>query len=486
MDNNSLFTTRQLTEHREWPDGRKGSLIYVPNDDSSFAGRGAVYLIECSRKESVLIPAPIELTPDDTKQLTETNKIVGGFWAFLMTAGCQTWVAQTEKIEQHWITYCKHYNPYDEDYFCWGNLHFECLYWIARDKTILNEYLKSQHLPMSLNYMAHQMIRWKLGRRLFNTALSLWDFQPHIRFADLESGPKHFKYASFNKYMRWFERADTNAIVLYGFQASLLNHAATKHVLNEFWKEKDLDSGIPILLKRLHNPESELNITDIVIPFYISAREKLQDVYIEGRLSDVEKEVTGLDEYRLGSEKEQEQYKLHYIFKKEMEEMNYNQAFLQYMTQEQQKKMRKLTGDFFVSLLVRLKESPFYPTDYTTYTTCFSEQRHTQQTQRQLKDTDRPRKEDLEKIFSFTFRRTLQFELLIDMLKMECDKASDSDWARYALTIYQANILQNKPRTYKIWLNDFCNLFGRVWVRYYEPNKLGRSNKSNKIACFIP
>ena len=106
------------------------------------------------------------------------------------------------------------------------------------------------------------------------------------------------------------------------------------------------------------------------------------------------------------------------------------------------------------------------------------------------KTEELPSMEALSKIFTFKYRQDLGFSLLIDFLRSERDRSdfhADSDWARYALTIYEWNprVLQKRPNTFKEWLPKFCELFGRKWVRDYEPNKL-QSTKECKIVPFLP
>ena len=106
------------------------------------------------------------------------------------------------------------------------------------------------------------------------------------------------------------------------------------------------------------------------------------------------------------------------------------------------------------------------------------------------KPDDTPSMEVLSKVFTFKYRQELGFSLLIDFLHSEKDRTdfhADSDWARYALTIYEWKpcILQKRPNTFKEWLPKFCELFGRKWVRDYEPNKL-QSAKECKIVPFLP
>lgn len=101
-----------------------------------------------------------------------------------------------------------------------------------------------------------------------------------------------------------------------------------------------------------------------------------------------------------------------------------------------------------------------------------------------------PSMDQLAKVFTFKYRQELAFSLLIDFLadeKNRTDFYADSDWARYALTIYEWNpcVLQKRPNTFKEWLPKFCELFGRPFARDYEPNKL-HFTRENKIIPFLP
>ena len=101
-----------------------------------------------------------------------------------------------------------------------------------------------------------------------------------------------------------------------------------------------------------------------------------------------------------------------------------------------------------------------------------------------------PSMDQLAKVFTFKFRQELGFSLMVDFLAEEKDRTdfyADSDWARYALTIYEWDpcILQKRPNTFKEWLPKFCELFGRPFARDYEPNKL-QFARENKIIPFLP
>ena len=93
-----------------------------------------------------------------------------------------------------------------------------------------------------------------------------------------------------------------------------------------------------------------------------------------------------------------------------------------------------------------------------------------------------------EETFTFVYRNHISYPLFVDFMCKEKDRATDADWARHALVIYdyKPTVLQNRPNTFTQWLHDCCELFGRKWVRDYEPEKLRKTNKKSKVEIFMP
>lgn len=96
----------------------------------------------------------------------------------------------------------------------------------------------------------------------------------------------------------------------------------------------------------------------------------------------------------------------------------------------------------------------------------------------------------LERTFSFKYREDGKYQLLINFLMKEkdrSDRTADADWSRHALVLFEhkSKILVNCPNTFTEWLHQFCTLFGRPWVRDYEPNKL-RTQKKSMIEKYMP
>ena len=97
----------------------------------------------------------------------------------------------------------------------------------------------------------------------------------------------------------------------------------------------------------------------------------------------------------------------------------------------------------------------------------------------------------IDKTFTYLFRNSQMFPHFIDFMTEEKEKtgrAADADWARHALVIYEhiPTVLQNRPNTFTQWLKDCCELFGREWVRDYEPEKLRKTNKKSKVEVYMP
>ena len=102
-------------------------------------------------------------------------------------------------------------------------------------------------------------------------------------------------------------------------------------------------------------------------------------------------------------------------------------------------------------------------------------------------DKPEPAKQDMDKLFTFNYRKSTSCSLLIDFLSEECRTASDADWARHALALWDnwRGFLKDRPAPFKVWLKQFCQLFGREWKRDYEPKKLRSTRIRSKVTSFL-
>ena len=93
----------------------------------------------------------------------------------------------------------------------------------------------------------------------------------------------------------------------------------------------------------------------------------------------------------------------------------------------------------------------------------------------------------LENIFAYRYRSSPKFQQLLDFLESERRTASDPDWCRHALALYDANIFfkEARPQTFTEWFPMFCQLFGRQ-AKFRFPKDITRSPAKNDISPYLP
>jgi len=64
---------------------------------------------------------------------------------------------------------------------------------------------------------------------------------------------------------------------------------------------------------------------------------------------------------------------------------------------------------------------------------------------------------------------------------------SDKDRARFALAVYNANILvpRTRPQNFSDWYQIFCDLFGFTYHKDYEPGKLTPNEATRQIELYL-
>lgn len=104
----------------------------------------------------------------------------------------------------------------------------------------------------------------------------------------------------------------------------------------------------------------------------------------------------------------------------------------------------------------------------------------------QPNQNEKPTKEELENVFMPFFTKSPECSMMVNFLRDEKAVVSDTDWARYALTIYRCKkIFRHHPESFKDWLPKFCSLLGRD-VEYRAPSDLNRTKCKTDISSFLP
>ena len=93
----------------------------------------------------------------------------------------------------------------------------------------------------------------------------------------------------------------------------------------------------------------------------------------------------------------------------------------------------------------------------------------------------------LEDIFTYRYTSSSRFHELLDFLESERREASDTDWCRHALALYDANIFykEARPQTFTEWFPVFCQLFGRT-AKFRFPKELKRAPSKKDISPYLP
>lgn len=101
MENNSLFTTRQLTAYREWSNGRKGSLFYVTTN-VDFPAPSGIYLMDEENNpkciEVILLDPLAQSVLEDKNPLDNVWCLSQEKWVGYMIDLCRNWQTRDKQI----------------------------------------------------------------------------------------------------------------------------------------------------------------------------------------------------------------------------------------------------------------------------------------------------------------------------------------------------------------------------------------------------
>lgn len=116
MENNSLFTTRQLTEYREWSNGKKGYLHYV-NVNSDFLQQSGIYLVDENINpqimDAILLDPLAHYILDEKNPLDNLWYLSRGEWINYLISTCRNWLARNKQVLNEYLG-AKRIQEYDK------------------------------------------------------------------------------------------------------------------------------------------------------------------------------------------------------------------------------------------------------------------------------------------------------------------------------------------------------------------------------------
>lgn len=360
MDN-SLFQIQQLTEFREWSDGRKGCLLYVPNpiDYNDIYG-GAVYLIDSSFRKILRHKKFNTLRTSEITKLNDSNRIVAGFGALILSAVANdsNWGDSYSQIQELWDEYQEPLIMYETEMHI---ILYQCELWMKRQENIYSEFLNKHDAYNRI----HQSVKNALIRALIKAIndedeSNLSGFTPHVKIEDKELPHKNIQYASYYYGDKSFRLSEDTNIQIFGYTARVINHALKRYVGNAFIDADTFENAIHILYDTLTGVPENLSFKDIVFRWKTALRNSEQPRYIEKKEERVRNYLATEDEYMLASKEKQDKMVIDYIFQNELEYFNLNNPILKYFSKEQMEMIIAQVRDFFMILLTRLKGSAYY------------------------------------------------------------------------------------------------------------------------------
>lgn len=358
----SLFTTRQLTEYREWSDGRKGYLFYVSNrQDGTRIGRGCLALINGNSLEWEVF-----------ESVDERQVITGGFWAFLIAQGCIK-LKQRDQLETLWRVYCEYQENLFGDCFLEKReihemhiLEDEADIWInfPVDKAdIAIRQLYPDATIADFKQLVTFFLRSKMKQYEQDTYRLMWELQPYLYF------PKDHRIAICDRTSLvssvWFlSFSESPDFEIVGFPARLLNYMVSHFACQEGTKMDDADK----LSHWIHKCFAFIDYltNGAILPEWIDFDfdgMNIKDIY-EAYIEECRKYCTikllKNSDFAYASPQEQEYRIIHDIVRDECNTQKIQNPILPYLTEKQRIAYEGLIYSFVMTLLKKLEGSEKY------------------------------------------------------------------------------------------------------------------------------
>lgn len=356
----SLFTTRQLTEYREWPDGRKGCLMYIPYpiDENDYYG-GAVYLIDSPFRRLFKRIKCDSLCSSEITKLNDSNRIVAGFGALILSvlAHNKDWGDSRLDVQKLWDAYRVPPIMYETGMHV---ILYQCELWMKRQQNIYAEFLNEIGAYDRIHRSVKSAISRALVKVVYGDESELSGFYPHVKVEDRNAPEKNGQYASYYYGDESFRLNLDTDIQIFGFTARVINHALERYVGNAFIDANTFDESIFILYNNLMDVPDNLSFKDITFRWKAALRKSEQPKYMENDEKWVRHFLETEDEYMLASKKKQDMMVFDYMFRKELKYFDYENPIMQYFSIEQKEMIKAQVRDYFMMLLTKLKGSNYY------------------------------------------------------------------------------------------------------------------------------
>ena len=421
----SLFTTRQLTEYREWPDGRKGCLFYIPKlqkfDAEEFGG---IYLVKSTFRKLDKIGEFNQLHEAELQALNQDDCIIANFGAFLYSVEFD-WAAEKnyDTVIDYWHDYCEWMNQFqtpEEDE--WDRLFPESRLWLQRNKDFLTAYTGYRRDSFK-QYLFDRIVLNEVMKKMSSTYDWMWNVSPYIQIpnktgatykiegndlpekkdAKLYSDQlgkqypiQYYIYRDSKKialtrcheefHLLWYdnkkdclvpilEYSEEDGDIISGFPAMFTNFIASHWVYEQIINSSEPDVRTKLLLKSFSPSESSIDIGALEFSFFGMDCEEVYKNYIKILLKNAEYAGKAKSHDPLDSEqrKQWRYYATAFDIEKSLYELG--QDIYVYLSNEQAETLRTYTRDFFRYLLKMIEGSEFYEEELQAFNELFGEEK---------------------------------------------------------------------------------------------------------------
>lgn len=345
--------SRQLTEYREWSNGRKGCLFYVPylaNIDVLILG--GIYLIDAYWRKNDTLGDFDKLHQYEWDLLNDENCIIGGFTAFMYA---QNWTYSEHKDDvcKHWRQYCTSINKKSgREYSAMDHLKAECICWAERKPDLLNLFCSASDHE-NPDRLLDLLITNELDQLASNINSLMWDVKTVIHTSDV-----NVSFQAKNA-MPALGLMDDNGTEsdrrVAGFKASFINYLASRNAVQAISELDTLEKKVKLLLGCFDSKCRIFTLDQIVFDIYGTNCKALFDSYLKmTKPFAVNRAIS--DSALLQQETKQKQEWRYFKELIRMEDNFYKgMSINKYLTKEQNQVLDTYVHEFFNYLLLQIK-----------------------------------------------------------------------------------------------------------------------------------
>lgn len=338
----SLFTTRQLTEYRKWPDGRKGCLFYIGE------GSGSICIIDTPLRRLDKFRLFKKLCNQEVMSLYNNESVVSGFGALLFKLMITTNPISLD-YEELWKQYEEHFHK--------GSIpsRFMPLFYLLDEahnitswnKDIILDTCKDKIVLYNLYMCCHQILMRIIKDWSNQIPTLIWKIHPVFAHPN---APLYFQISEENK----------SIIVTYQLQTMsytkeiescffdyILNFFAAKQACEQFLTNSNLYQSEEDLLCRFGRKKPLFKVSDIHFDLSGIDVQQIFDSYIDFAQKPILDNLKCDVNFASLTDAQKEEKVMTLLYQKTLEQFN-TQSYLQkYASQEQEKIYDDIANGFF-------------------------------------------------------------------------------------------------------------------------------------------